>query len=188
MSRKIKLSRSLFTAGFAVAFALFLAAAFYSFGALSGGIRPASGAGAQGLQAAPDFTVSDSAGNSVKLSDMTGRPVMVNFWASWCPPCREEMPYIEELYREQGGEISFMIIDLVGGGETRDTAEKFLKSQGYTFPVYYDNTGEAADQYAITAIPTSVFIDSRGRIVSSVRGAMDKSTMRGRLDSIKSSD
>ena len=110
---------------------------------------------------APDFTVYDIDGNNVKLSDMLGKPVVLNFWASWCPPCKEEMPDFNNVYNEAGDETIFMMVNATDGArETKDKGAAFISEGGYAFPVYYDLDLEAVNQYGIRALPTSVFIDS----------------------------
>jgi thiol-disulfide isomerase/thioredoxin len=129
--------------------------------------------------AAPDFTVQDAAGNEVKLSDMQGKPVVVNFWASWCPPCKSEMPEFDKVCAELGGEVSFMMVDLTDDArETVETGAAYVAEQGFTFPVYYDTTGEAAATYGISAIPTTVFIDKDGNIITGAQGAINEETLR----------
>jgi thiol-disulfide isomerase/thioredoxin len=144
----------------AIALAVFCAAGF--------GLGEASAA----KSLAPDFSVRDPEGRTVKLSDLRGKPAVVNFWASWCPPCRSEMPRFEAMYKELGGEVNFMMIDLPGGGETKSAAENFLAENGFTFPVYYDDAGEGMSAYGINAIPMSLFIDKDGYLVSKSIGSI----------------
>jgi len=127
---------------------------------------------------APDFVVHDRDGKAVKLSDFAGKPVVLNFWASWCGPCREEMPYFEEAYGEFGSEVQFLMINLDG---YRGDAEDFLQETGYTFPVYLDVYGQACKIYDVRNIPTTYFINSRGEIVSY---AVDSLTESALLDGI----
>ena len=136
--------------------------------------------------AAPDFTVADAAGGGVSLSDFLGKPVVLNFWASWCPPCKVEMPDFNTVYEEIGGEVAFMMVDLVDGRrETQKTGEKYVAEQGFTFPVYYDTTEEAAYVYGVSSIPTTVFIDRDGYIITGAVGAIDEKTLRLGIDMIK---
>lgn len=128
---------------------------------------------------APDFSVIDKDGNSVKLSDMKGKPVVVNFWASWCPPCKSEMPEFNKVYEELGDEVVFMMVDLVDGyQETQENGAAYVAKEGFTFPVYYDIEQEAAMAYAVMSIPTTVFIDKDGFIAATAKGAIDEQYLR----------
>jgi thiol-disulfide isomerase/thioredoxin len=150
--------------------------------ALNSGARAPAAGGSGASSPAPDFSVLNSRGEDVNLSDMRGKPTIVNFWATWCPPCRSEMPHFEEAYRELGGEVNFMMVDLTVGGETRAGAEEFVKKQGFTFPVYFDTTGEAAGKYGVSAIPTSVFIDADGNIAGKSIGMINKTSLMKGID------
>ena len=92
---------------------------------------------------APDFTVFDIDGNAVKLSDFQGKPVILNFWASWCGPCKAEMPDFEKKYKELGDKVQFLMVNITSGDDF-ETAKDYIAQQGYQFPVFYDTTGEAA--------------------------------------------
>jgi len=128
---------------------------------------------------APDFTVQDADGNDVKLSDLRGKPVVLNFWASWCPPCKVEMPDFEKVFSELGGNVQFMMVCLVDGErETVKTGAAHITNSGYTFPVYYDITMEAAMTYSIRSIPTTYFIDAEGYLVTGAQGAINEETLR----------
>ncbi len=106
------------------------------------------------LQLVPDITVVDRSGSSVKLSDMRGKPVILNFWASWCGPCKSEMPDFEEAYKKYSSEITFMMINLTdGSSETVESASDFIDGEGYTFPIYFDTEQTASSAYGITSIP-----------------------------------
>ena len=133
---------------------------------------------------APDFTVYDEAGNEVHLSDYRGKPVVVNFWASWCGPCRMEMPEFQEKHLELGGEVRFLMLNMTGGRETVETARDFIAGQGYTFPVLYDTEGDAAVTYGAYALPTTYFIDSEGYAIAQARGAINSETLQAGIDMI----
>ena len=122
---------------------------------------------------APDFTVYTADGTAVKLSDFEGRPVVLNFWASWCPPCKSEMPDFDTAYKEHGENIEFLIVNLTDGGrETQESASEYIESHGYSFPVYYDTTLEAAYTYGVYSIPTTYFIDAQGNFTAYGTGAL----------------
>ena len=132
---------------------------------------------------APDFTVEDLDGNKYKLSDFRGKPVIVNFWASWCGPCKMEMPDFEELYKEYGDKINFLMVNMTDGNqETKYKASKHISDNGYTFPVYYDTETEAAYAYGVSSIPATYFIDSEGYPVVYGVGALDKETLLTGID------
>jgi len=133
----------------------------------------------------PDFTVYDREGNPVKLSDFVGKPVVLNFWASWCPPCKGEMPDFEEKYKELGDKVHFLMINMTDNSrETVEIAAKFIADMGYTFPVYYDTASEAAITYGVSSLPTTYFIDAQGYGVARATGALDAATLQQGIDMI----
>ena len=133
---------------------------------------PTGATEAQGSEA-PDFTVYDLEGNSHKLSDFRGKPVLLNFWASWCGPCQMEMPDFQKFYESHGDKVHFVIVNLTDGQqETVETASAFIEEKGYTFPVYYDTDMDAAAKYGVSAVPVSYFIDAEGYFVAWAQGAL----------------
>ena len=125
------------------------------------------------LELAPDFTVYDSEGNSVKLSDFRGKPVVLNFWASWCGPCKAEMPDFEEAFKTYGDKIHFVMVNMTdGNSETVESASDFIAKSGYTFPVYFDTDSHAAAQYGIRSIPCTYFLDGAGYAVAMGSGTL----------------
>jgi len=126
---------------------------------------------------APDFTVTDMDGNSVSLSDKFGKPIIVNFWASWCPPCKSEMPDFEEAFKEYGDEITFMMVNMTGGRETVESAKSFIEKSTYSFPVYFDTDSQAAMTYGVSSIPQTIFIDKDGNLTAYAQGMIDKNAL-----------
>ena len=131
---------------------------------------------------APDFTVTDAEGNEVKLSDFRGKGVVLNFWASWCGPCKSEMPHFQAAYEEYGEDVHFLMVNMSAGfGDTKAKAEAVLTEGGYTFPVYYDTNGECAYGYGVTAIPMTFFIDRNGNLVSGKTGMISEADLQRRI-------
>lgn len=134
---------------------------------------------------APDFTVVDYSGKQTKLSDKKGKPVIVNFWASWCGPCKSEFPAFETAYKNYGRDVEFMMVNLTDGyQETISSAKSYVDEQGYTFPVYYDTTMSASNAYGVYSIPKTLFIDKDGNIVQSATGAMSEETLEQNIKNL----
>ena len=145
-----------------------------------------SNSGNQNLPLAPDFTVYDRDGNPVKLSDFRGKPVVLNFWASWCGPCKSEMPDFNQTYLEIGDEVQFLMVNLTDGSyETLASATSFIDGKGYSFPVFYDTSSSAANAYSVYSIPATFFIDAEGHLVAHASGAISADTLMQGIDMIR---
>lgn len=111
---------------------------------------------------APDFTLKSRSGQNVRLSDLRGQVVMLNFWASWCGPCRQEMPILEQLHKRYG-KLGFTV---VGVNVEQDTSKAvaYLRDIKVSFPILYDNTSKVSKLYDVNAMPTTVMIDRNGNM------------------------
>lgn len=138
------------------------------------------------LRQAPDFTLQPFTGEPLRLSDLRGKPVMVNFWASWCPPCRQEAPLLERTwreYREKG--VVFVGMDV---WDSEQDARKFLQEFDITYPNGPDPRGQIAIDYGVTGIPETYFIDRQGQITRKWIGPFTEEALRKFLDEIVASE
>lgn len=139
---------------------------------------------------APDFTLVDQYGNTHTLSDYKGKTVFLNFWATWCPPCKEEMPAIEAVYELYGkNEEDVVILGVafpnMGREKSVDYITKFLDDEGYTFPVVMDEEGSLAYYYGISAFPTTFLINSEGNVEGYLQGGMKQEDMERIIEQVK---
>lgn len=128
---------------------------------------------------APDFTLQALDGSTVRLSDLRGRPVLLNFWASWCPPCREEMPYLQEVqnaYADAG-----LVVVAINLDESVATIQSFLGRNNLRLPVLLDRDLRVTQRYGIIPLPTSFFIDRQGVVRSKVEGGMDRNRVHAEV-------
>lgn len=131
---------------------------------------------------APEFTLPTLDGEEVTLSSLRGQVVVINLWTSWCPPCREEMPAIEQVYgqyREQG----LVVLGLNSTfQDDEEAAAAFVRELGLTFPILLDRTGAASRRYQLQALPTTYFVDRQGIIRSVVLGGpMSPATIESKI-------
>ena len=137
-----------------------------------------------GLTPAIDFILTDQYGNTHKLSDYKGKTVFLNFWATWCSPCRAEMPDIQKLYEsaETEGEDALVVLGVaapnLGNEKSEEEIKAFLEENGYTYPVLMDTTGEVFMQYGISAYPTTFMVDKDGNLFGYVQGQLNEDMMR----------
>lgn len=126
----------------------------------------------------PDFTVMDKDGNTAALSDFFGKPIILNFWATWCGPCKSELPAFNSAYEQHGDDITFLMVNLTDGhDDTVESVKAFVENGNYTFPVYFDTEYSAAYAYGVRSIPMTVFINSDGTLMDFRIGAMDETTL-----------
>lgn len=130
-------------------------------------------------QVAPPFTLTDLEGKTVSLADYRGKNVYLNFWASWCPPCRAEMPDMERIYQELKDQ-DFVVL-AVNVREDPTTVQQFITTNAFTFPVLLDGKGTVVSSYKVSAIPVSVFINKEGVIVSKQVGTMTYNQMKAKI-------
>lgn len=136
-------------------------------------------------QKVPDFVVVNADGNTVSIRTFEGKPTVLNFWASTCGPCQSEMPHFQTAYEAYGDEVNFVMVDIPGfNGETTTRAERFLESNGYTFPAYFDFEGDASRVFNITSIPRTYFIDAEGNAVVMGNGALSEAALQQGLQAL----
>lgn len=121
---------------------------------------------------APDFQLEDTEGNQVSLSGLRGKVVLINLWATWCPPCREEMPSMEKLYEAMAGE-DFVMLAVNAEANGRDVVPEFLQKTPYTFPILYDDKGVVQSLYGVSKFPESFIIRKDGTIAEKIVGPID---------------
>ncbi|WP_002146326.1 redoxin domain-containing protein [Bacillus cereus] len=138
-------------------------------------------------KSAPDFELTKLDGTNVKLSDLKGKKVILNFWATWCGPCQQEMPDMEAFYKEHKEKVEILAINYTpsekGGGEEK--VSNFAKEKGITFPILLDKNIDVTTAYKVITIPTSYFIDTKGVIQDKFIGPMTQKEMEKRIEKLK---
>lgn len=132
---------------------------------------------------APAFQLTDLSGKRMSLAQFKGKPVYVNFWATWCRYCVQEFPDIESAWRDYGqsGKIAFLAVD---ASEAPDAVREYLRRNNFTVPVLLDRDGVVSQRYLVQGLPTSYFIGRDGRIKDKVVGALDRDGLRSRLEAL----
>lgn len=134
---------------------------------------------------APDFTLETSAGETITLSELRGKVVLLNFWATWCPPCRAEMPAFERAYQKYGDQGFVVVAVNVTYQDDREDAIAFADEFGLTFPILFDMDGAVSEKYQSNALPTSYFIDQDGIIQEVVVGGpMSEALLQIRIEQL----
>lgn len=134
---------------------------------------------------APDFTVLDYNGREVSLSNYKGKPTVLNFWATWCYYCKEEMPDFDKAYKENPN-VQFLMVNATDGyQETMEQAKKYYEDSGFSFPVFFDTQMSAVNAYGVSGFPATVIIDEEGNVVNYFSGMIDKETLQRAIDEVK---
>lgn len=131
---------------------------------------------------APDFTLKDLDGNTIRLSDYKGKYVFLNFWASWCGPCKAEMPDMEKIHQKYGDELVIVAVNI---GESADVAKGFAEDYGLSFQILLDEKKEVASLYGVSGIPTSYFLDKEGNFASGFVGTLSYEMMEEAIEDLK---
>ena len=127
---------------------------------------------------APDFELKTLSGENAKLSDYQGKKVMLNFWATWCAPCKEEMPDMEEFHKQYGEEIEILAVNI----DPQFDVQQFVTDYGITFPILLDEKDEVNTMYQLLTIPTTYFIDEKGVIRHKYLTTMTQDIMKEYMD------
>lgn len=132
---------------------------------------------------APDLELTTLDGQRVALRDLRGKVVLLNFWATWCPPCKAEMPDLQALYEEHGDAHDFVVVG-VNFQEAAAPVEAFVRERGLTFPVWLDGQGDAGGKLGVRGLPVSFIIDREGRIRDAWNGQIAREAMLARLKNV----
>ncbi|MGJ7920190.1 peroxiredoxin family protein [Neobacillus sp. LXY-4] len=142
--------------------------------------------GIQEGEKAPDFQLDTLEGEAIKLSDSKGKKVVLNFWATWCPPCKAEMPHVERFYQDQeNNRVEILAVNLTTSEKGKNEISQFIKDYELTFPILLDENGDIADMYQAITIPTSYIIDSNGIIRKKIVGPIDQEMLEEIVASIE---
>ncbi|OYD08098.1 TlpA family protein disulfide reductase [Paludifilum halophilum] len=131
---------------------------------------------AEGFQA-PDFTLKTLKGDEVTLSEAGGKPTLINLWASWCPPCKVEMPHIQEAYEKYGEQVNFRMVNLTSLDD-KEKMKQYVKKEKFTFPILLDESGEVGEKYQAFSIPQTYIVNEKGEVIQKITGAMTEEQLQ----------
>ncbi|WP_010282195.1 TlpA disulfide reductase family protein [Bacillus timonensis] len=136
---------------------------------------------------APDFELQllNNENKTIRLSDLKGKKVVVNFWASWCKPCREEMPEIQKFYETKSDDIEVLAVNMTASEVKAENAHTFVEGKGYTFPLLVDPKNQASSDYQVLGLPETFFINSDGTINDFIKGQMDLEMLESKVNKLK---
>lgn len=139
----------------------------------------------QEVSPAMDFIVKDVNGYNVRLSSQFGKPIVLNFWTSWCPNCAEQLVGMQNLYEEYEDRVTFFMVNVTDGvKETITDGKEYIADKGYTFPVYYDINFQASSTYGASSIPITYLIDADGNIAAYGMGTLNEEVIKSYLDGL----
>ena len=140
----------------------------------------------ENLSQAKDFQVLNSEGKTINLSDYFGKPIIVNFWATWCEPCKIELSEFEEAYKKYNQDIEFLMVNLTDGyNDTVENVKEFVNENNYSFPLYFDTKNSAVSTYNVYSIPQTLFINKDGKILKSYIGMINKQNLEQYIEKLK---
>ncbi|WP_453996731.1 redoxin domain-containing protein [Bacillus nitroreducens] len=136
---------------------------------------------------APDFELPllNDQNETIRLSDLRGNKVVVNFWASWCKPCREEMPDIQTFYETKSDDVEVLAVNMTASEVKAENAHEFVEGKGYTFPLLVDPKNQASSDYRVLGLPETFFINSDGTINHYIKGQMDLEMLETQVNKLK---
>lgn len=170
-----------------VVFVAIMALSLYAYEHLGSNYEPTPilNVNKQEANKAVDFDIENRGGEKVKLSDFFGKPIVVNFWATWCDACKFELPYFENAYKQYGNDIEFLMVDLTDEyGETVENAIKYVDDNNYTFPLYFDIDYSAVNAYDLYLKPQTLFIDKDGNIVKKHIGMISEDMLKVEIENL----
>lgn len=132
---------------------------------------------------APNFFLNDLQGKSMELQTGDHKPTVINFWATWCEPCKQEMPLLQDAYQKHSQHVNFVMVNVTDQDQV-DLVREYVKKYKYTFPVYLDEVGDVSDLYRVNSIPSTYIVDHNGTIIQSKMGTLSKEELDSYLGQI----